>query len=61
MALIREAVDKMRDAPAALFDPLGEGVDVKELDTTLTMSGSVTTRRPGRGVSLSILEIKKAP
>jgi len=55
---IREAVDKMKDAPAPLFDPLGEGVDVKELDTALTMSmtGSATTKRHGRGISIGTLK-----
>jgi len=52
----------MKDASAPLFDPLGEGVDVKELDTALTMSvsGSATTKRHGRGVSWSALEIQRA-
>ena len=46
-ALIKEAVDNMGDAPPALFDMLGEGVDVKDLDTTLTVVGSATSSKRG--------------
>ena len=37
----------MGDAPPALFDMLGEGVDVKDLDTTLTVVGSATSSKRG--------------
>ena len=49
--MIKEAVDNMGDAPPALFDMLGEGVDVKDLDTTLTVGGSATTSKRGGKVS----------
>ena len=49
--LIKEAVDNMGDAPPALFDMLGEGVDVKDLDSTLTVGGSATSSKRGGKVS----------
>ena len=46
----------MGDAPPALFDMLGEGVDVKDLDTTLTVGGSATTsKRVGKVSQLQIV------
>ena len=37
--LIREAVDTLGDQPPPLFDPLGEGVDVKDLDASVQSGG----------------------
>lgn len=53
--LIKEAVDNMGDAPPALFDMLGEGVDVKDLDTTLTVGGSATSSKRGGKVSATTI------
>ena len=44
-------MDNMGDVSAPLFDMLGEGVDVKDLDTALTVGGSATSsKRSGKVV-----------
>ena len=40
-------MDNMGDTPPTLFDMLGEGVDVKDLDTTVTVGGSATSSKWG--------------
>ena len=39
VALVKEEVDALGAATPPLFDPLGEGVDVKDLDYSITSSG----------------------
>ena len=46
--VIQEAADALGESPPPLFDPLGEGVDVRELEASIQASGG---GGPGTGKS----------
>ena len=51
--LIKETVDAMDDETPPLFDPLGEGVDVKDIDGMATLApGSATAT--GKGIKARV-------
>ena len=38
--VIRQTADTLGDSPPPIFDPLGEGVDVRDLDTSVQAGGA---------------------
>ena len=38
--MIRQVADAQGDSPPPIFDPLGEGVDVRDLETSMQAGGA---------------------
>ena len=47
MQVIRQAADAAGEGPPPLFDPLGEGVDVRDLEASV-QGGALTTAAGGK-------------
>ena len=56
--LIKEAIDYMSDATPPLFDPLGEGVDVSDLDASAGGSAASVSTTMKTGYKAKVSEKK---